>query len=245
MVPSMSSGVMPIIVSTTSLSAMPQCCPTAETRPPANSPCPTTMARGLSGALLDLSLMVFLQILANVVRCRSFHAPHQAVIERLGGVDAGVAQQVIKRDDLGDHGDVLSWVQENGDFRQLDVENRGGLNVEAGALDDGVLIPFLKLNDYFDALLLANCADSENRWDVDEADAPNLHVMPLHLMTASDEHIVATLAGDDQIVGNEPMAALDKIQHTFRLSDATLAGKEQSDAENIRQRAMEPNRRRK
>src|SRR2546423_14931106 len=132
MVPSMSSGVMPISVRSTGFSAMPHICPTAEARPQANSPCPTTMARGLSGALPDLSLMVFLQILANVVRCRSFHAPHQAVIESLGGVDAGVAQQVIKRDDLGDHGDVLSWIQKNGDFRQLDVENRGRLNVEPG-----------------------------------------------------------------------------------------------------------------
>src|SRR2546423_14423147 len=104
MVPSMSSGVMPIIVNTTSLSAMPQIWPTAETRPPANSPCPTTMARGCPWALPDFSLMVFLQILANVVGCRTCHALHKTVVESLGGVDAGVAQQNIERADLGDDG---------------------------------------------------------------------------------------------------------------------------------------------
>src|SRR2546423_10544817 len=106
MVPSMSSGVMPIIVNTTSLSAMPQIWPTAETRPPANSPCPTTMARGCPGALPDFSLMDLLQLLANVVGYRTCHALHQTVVECLGGVDAGVAQQMIQPDELRDHGNV-------------------------------------------------------------------------------------------------------------------------------------------
>src|SRR5438105_13203653 len=207
MVPSMSSGVMPIIVRTTSLSAMPQICPTAETRPPANSPWPTTIARGCSGTLPDLSLMVFLQILANVVCCRSFQAPHQALVEYFGRVDAGVAQQMIQRDDLGDHGDVFPWIQENGDFRELDVKSQSRFHVEAGALDDGVLIPLLELNDDLDALLLANRPNSKYCRNVDQADATNLHVMTLHLVTAANEHIVAALAGDDEIVGNEAMPA--------------------------------------
>jgi len=57
---SMSSGVIPIIESTTSSLARPQICPTADTNPPANSPCPTTIARGCSGPPPALSFMIFL-----------------------------------------------------------------------------------------------------------------------------------------------------------------------------------------
>src|SRR5438105_15956149 len=123
MVASMSSGVMPIIVSTTSLSAIPQIWPTADTRPPANSPCPTTIARGFPGPLSDFSLMVFLEIFANVVGRSGLHAADQSLIECLGGVDARLAKQMVHRDDFGHHRDVLTGVQVNRDLGQLHIKN--------------------------------------------------------------------------------------------------------------------------
>src|SRR3954467_803524 len=144
---SMSSGVIPIIDSTISLSAIPQIWPTAETRPPAKSPCPTTIARGFCGALSFASFMVFLEVLADIVRRRRLHAADEALVECFSGVDARVSQKMIQGDDLGYHRDVLARIEEDRDLGQLYLENRRRLHVEAGALDDRVLVPFLQLDD--------------------------------------------------------------------------------------------------
>src|SRR5256885_76584 len=182
MVDSMSSGVIPIIVSTTSLSAIPQIWPTADTRPPANSPCPTTMARGFPGPPPDSSLMIFLEIFANVVSRRGFHAVDKSLIKCLGGVDARVAKQVIHRDDFGHHRDVLTGVEVNRNLGQLYIKNSGCLEVEAGALDHRVLIPLLELDYDLDALLLPHRPDAEDCRNVDEPDTPDFHVVALHLV---------------------------------------------------------------
>src|SRR5205085_7634420 len=92
--------------------------------------------------------------------------------------------------------------------------------------------------------LLAHRSNAENRRNVDQPDAANFHVMALHLVATANQDIVAPLTGDDEIVGDESMAALDEIENALRFPDATLAGEEQSDAENIGERAMQRDRRR-
>src|SRR5207237_8595671 len=170
---------------------------------------------------------------------------HTARIQVFARDDDGVSQQSSQRYYLGYLVYFLLWIQEIGDFRELDVKNHRRFHVEAGALDDGVLIPLLELNDDLDALLLANRPNSKYCRNVDQADATNLHVMTLHLVTAANEHIVAALAGDDEIVGNEAMPALHQVQHTFRLADSALAGKKQSNSKHVRQRSVKRDRRRK
>ena len=56
------------------------------------------------------------------------------------------------------------------------------------------LIPLLELHDDLDALLLAHGAHAEDRRDVDETDAANLHVMTLQLVAAADQHVAAAPA---------------------------------------------------
>src|SRR5256714_1794703 len=179
----------------------PTTCPwirrSSETKPPANSPWPTTIARGFPGPPPESSLMIFLQVFTDVIRRCRFHSAHKAVVEGFGGIDAGVAQQMVHGNHLGDHGDVLARIQEDGDLRQLDVEYGRGLHVETRALDNRVLIPLFQLNDDFDAFLLAYRADAENCRDVDETNAANLHVMALDFVTSSNQDVVAALAGDD------------------------------------------------
>src|SRR3954470_19782513 len=77
MVFSISSGVIPIIESTTSLSAIPQIWPTAETRPAANSPRPTPLAPAVTGPPPVCSLMIFLEILLNIACSRCLHAANE------------------------------------------------------------------------------------------------------------------------------------------------------------------------
>ena len=57
----------------------------------------------------------------------------------------------------------------------------------------GVVPPLLELDDHLDALLLAHGADAEDRRNVDEADAADLHVVPLQLVAAADEDVAAAL----------------------------------------------------
>src|SRR6185503_8175888 len=241
---SMSSGVMPIIESTTSLSAMPQIWPTAETSPPANSPCPTTMARGLFGLSPAFSFMIFLQILANVVCRRRFHATDQPLVEGFRGVYAGIAEEMVHGDDFRDHGDVLPRIEEHCHLRQLDVQNGGRLHVEPDALDDCVLIPLFQLDDDLDSFLLPNSPDAEYCLDINQADTADLHVVALEIVGTSDQDIVPALAGDDQIVGNETVSPFHQIQHALGLADAALAGEEQADPEDVCQRPVQRNRRR-
>ena len=119
------------------------------------------------------------------------------------------------------------------------AEDVGRLAVEARALDDGVLPPLLELHDDLDALLLTHGADAEDRRNVDEADAADLHVVPLQLVTAPDQDVAAARAYDHEIVGDEAMPALDEVEHAFRLADAALAGEQQADAVHVGERAVE------
>ena len=63
--------------------------------------------------------------------------------------------------------------------------------------------------------------------------------MPLHLVAAADQHIIAPLARDHKIVGDQPMPALNEIEHALRFSDPAFAGEEQPDTEHVRQRAVQ------
>src|SRR3954462_194001 len=201
------------------------------------------MARAFAGPPPVSSFMIFLEILLNVARRGCLHAADQAVVECFGGIDAGIAQQVVHGDYLGHYGDVLSGVQKHSDLRQVDIKDSCGFHVDTDALHHCVLIPLLQLNDHFDALLLADSANTEDRLNVDETHPTDFHVVTLHLVTAPDENIVAALAGDYKVVGNQAMSPLDEIENALRLADAALARKEEPDAKNVGKRSVERNRR--
>ena len=138
----------------------------------------------------------------------------------------------------------LPGIERDHRLRELDVEDVGGRAVEPGAVDPLRLVPLLELDDDLDALLLAHGAHAEDRRDVDDADAADLHVVALQLVAAADEDVAAAARGDDEIVGDEPVPALDEIEHALRLADAALPDEEQPDAEHVGERAVQGGRRR-
>src|SRR5688572_21878894 len=182
--------------------------------------------------------MIFLEIFANVLSRGGFHSSDQALVEHFRRVHARITQQVVQRDHLGDHGDVLSRIKEHGDLRQLHLENLGRGDIEAGALDDSVLIPLLQFHNDFDAFLLAHGTNPEDRGNVDQADAADLHEMALQIVTAPDQNIIATLAGDDEIIGNEAMPSLYKVEHALRLADSTFPGEKETNTEYVGERPV-------
>jgi hypothetical protein len=58
-------------------------------------------------------------------------------------------------------------------------------------------------------------------------------------VTASDQHVVTAPRHVDDIIGDEAMAALDQIEHAFALADPRAAAKQQTDAEDVGQRAVD------
>src|SRR5687768_15210170 len=114
---------------------MPVICCTADGSPAPKSPWPTTIPPAF--CCPAESFMVFLQVLADVLRGSGFHLPDESRVENLGCVHPGISQQMVERDDFRDHRDVLSRVQKDGDLRQLDLENRRCLDVQTRALDYG------------------------------------------------------------------------------------------------------------
>src|SRR6202022_4380911 len=197
-----------------------------------------TIARTLFDCDSPLLLMIFLEIFANVGGGRSLHSLDESLVECLGGVYTGVSKKVIERDDLSDDSDVLPGIQEYRDLGKLHLEHRGRLDVETGSLHYGILVPLLELHDDLDAFLLADGANTEDSWNVDQADTTNLHVVPLHLVAAADQHIVAALADDYKIVSHQPVSPLDEIEDAFRLTDSTHAREKEADTENVGERAV-------
>jgi hypothetical protein len=57
--------------------------------------------------------------------------------------------------------------------------------------------------------------------------------MTLKLVTAPDQDIIAATLGNDEVIGNKPVSALDEIEHALRFPDTTLSRKEQSDTEYV------------
>jgi hypothetical protein len=57
--------------------------------------------------------------------------------------------------------------------------------------------------------------------------------MALQLMTATNQNVVAPASGDDDVVGNQSMSPLDKVQHAFGFSNSASAGEEKSDAKDV------------
>src|SRR2546427_232024 len=162
LLPGMRASSTPVIVPTADLSA----CATAA--------CDTITPR-------NGSLIVLLQVLLQLAPLR--HPLDQSLVEALRRIDAAVTLQVVHRHHLADHREVLPRVQRDGHERQGDVQDLGRLAIEPGAVVLTRRVPVVQLHHHLDALLLAHRAHAEQRTDVDQPHAANLHVVPRQLET--------------------------------------------------------------
>ena len=96
-------------------------------------------------------------------------------------------------------------------------------------------LPVLQLHHHLDPLLLAHGAYAEQRRNVDQANAPDLHMMRCQLVSPADQHIVASTSHLHHVVGDEAVPPLHQIQHALALADAGAADEEQSHAVHVGQ----------
>src|SRR5690606_31155568 len=73
----------------------------------------------------------------------------------------------------------------------------------------------------------------EQRGDIDDANAADLHVVALELVPAGDEDVVAASAHVDQIVRHQAMPSFHQVQHAFALADPAPAHHQQAYAVDV------------
>ena len=140
------------------------------------------------------------------------------LVEALGRrVAAGDLDQVIERDHLSDHGDVLAGRDRHLDQRDLDSEHIDLVLVEPGALVILLVRPFLQVDHDLDALLQADGPDPEHRLHVDDAEPSDLHVMPEQLVPGADQHVAVAARDRDHVVRHQPVAAFDQVERKIAI----------------------------
>jgi len=104
-----------------------------------------------------------------------------------------------------------------------------------------VPVPLLEVDLQVDGLAVADAADAEQGLDIDDPDAAQLdEVLGDRRRCADEGHLTHTPDLDD-IVRHQPVAALDQLQGSLGLADATVAGQQEPDAVNIDQDAVHGN----
>src|ERR1051325_2989211 len=160
--------------------SMPVIAVTAATSACATAACDTMTPRS--------SLIVFLEVLLRPALVA--HPANQPLVEPVGGSDAAVAEEMVRGDPFADNRQILPGVQRHRHERQRHVEQLGLLLIEPGAIVLARVVPVLELDDDFDALLLADRADAEQRVDVDQPDTADFHVVAGDFVPAADQHVV-------------------------------------------------------
>src|SRR5205823_9381918 len=213
----------------TSASSTPVIAATAASSAWATAACDTITPR-------NGSLIVLLEILLQLAALRE--ALEEPVVEGARRVHAAVAEQVVHRHDLADHGQVLAGVERDRDHREGHVEHARRLTVDPGAVVLARRVPLVELHHDLDALLLPHRPHAEQGADVDESDAADLHVVLRQLVAAADQDVVAAPRDVDDVVRDQAVAALDQVEHAFALADPGLAEEQQAHAEHVGERRV-------
>src|SRR2546425_7733494 len=214
----------PSLLTGTSASPIPVMAATAARSAWATAACDTITPR--SG-----SLIVLLEVLLELALLG--HAADEALVEGLGRVHAAVAQQMVHGHHLADHREVLARVERHGDERQRHFQHLRLLALDAGAVVLAPRVPVLELDDDLDALLLPHRPDPEQRLDVDQPHAADLHVMSRQLVPAPDQHVVAAAVDVHDVVRDQAGAPLHQIEHALALAHPRAPEEEQPHSEHV------------
>src|SRR6185503_7558445 len=193
----------PVFDTGTSAPEIPLICSAACTSAPAREAWQTTPPS-------SSSLIVLLEVLPDSTLL--LHSLDQAGIESRGDIHSRVAQQVHHGHDLGDDRDVLSGIERDHNPGNRHIQNGGLLPRQTAAVAILGGLPILQLHHHLDPLLLAHRAHAEQRRNVDQANAPNFHMMRRQLVPPADQHVVPPASHLHYVVGDEAVAPLHQIQ---------------------------------
>src|SRR5437879_68825 len=108
-------------------------------------------------------------------------------------------------------------------MRQLDSEDRVRLALEADAIHLFHLVPVHQRDDQIQIFFGPDTGDTEDRRDIDDAQAADLHVVARRLGRGSHQLTAFEEANARDVIADKAVAALQQCQYAFALADATLS----------------------
>ena len=116
----------------------------------------------------------------------------------------------------------------------LDPQNVDTLLIQSQAVIDFVVAPGNDVDHQVDDVLPLDGTHAKELCHIDEADAPELNVVPDQVRRGAHETGGGDFFNLHRIVCNEPVAPLDELHSGLTLADATLPHQEQALAVHVR-----------
>src|SRR5205823_14151017 len=138
-----------------------------------------------------------------------------------------MAEEMVPRRGLDEQRHAAAGTYRDAHHRQRQLEQRVALLDQAEAVDG---VGPLDQLDHEVELPLVECGErAEERLDVDDAEAADLHVMRQPLGGTAAEHRGRDAPHDDDVVGDEPVAVGHEVEGGLALADPALPEDERAE----------------
>ena len=164
--------------------------------------------------------------------------PVHALDELARRIVPAFLQELVARGHLDQDGQVAARRHRHADEGHLLLEDQELLVLEAQPIVLPSRLPALQADHELHALRRADGGDAVEVLDVDDPQPAQLHVMAGQVRRGPDED-VADAADLHHVVRDQPVAAVDEVQGTFRLADPALPHDQDAQAEDVDQDGVE------
>ena len=161
--------------------------------------------------------------------------------ECFGRVVAHILLAVVHGGQLHDDGKISAGHDGDSDFRQLHPEDILGLVDDAEAVIGLFVVPRLEMDNQVNRRFRLDSAYAVNMAHVDYTDAAQLHIVADHFRRGADQRIPPYDFDFNCVVGNQAVAAFDKLQRSFTLTHAALTRDEHALTVDLYQNAVPGN----
>jgi hypothetical protein len=158
---------------------------------------------------------------------------------------AAIPEQLVTGGDFHENREVASRRDGHPNHRHANAERFVIGHVEAEAIVFTRRIPTLQLDDELDPLRSPRGRDAEQVLHVDQAEAPDLHVMPRQFRAGANQECFGPRAQFHRIVRHEAMAANNQIERALALADPAFTDDQHAQTEDVHDDAMDDGHRRK
>src|SRR5262245_40238354 len=162
----------------------------------------------------------------------------QTILEFLSGKMPLLFEQVVSSRHFENGGDVSTRPYGDLQERDLDIEDDEFLFVDAEAVIFFMGIPFHKLHNDLNDLVVPSGGDPEEIFDVDDSQPADLHVMLDDTRSHASQGGGGFFLDLHDIIGHKPVSPENEVQGALAFADSTFSGDEDSHAEDVHQDPM-------
>jgi hypothetical protein len=157
----------------------------------------------------------------------------------LSGVCAASPQELVTRSHFEDAPHVPAGSNRYDEITDGGAENRVIAVFEPETVVLVFFVPLDEVNHEIDALSFAHAGDAEELFDVEDAEAADLDMVPEKIGRLSEDHSRRSPVASHDVVGNESVVTHHELERTLAFSDAALAEKQDADTEYVDENAVE------